>query len=127
MTNAVVFTNESGSAAVPLRGYAQDDNPSSLTYVGRVGVRPTFASSPLMTTQDQVNKAARTQLQRTLGVSDIVTLTVVPVHALGAGDVIRVTDPTVQIDSKYISDQFTVNLRAADGPMEVACRSQVIR
>jgi hypothetical protein len=80
-----------------------------------------------MTTQDQVNKAARTVLSRSLGVSDIVTLTVLPVHALDAADVVRAVDPAVQINDKYITDSFTVNLKATDGPMEVACRSQVIR
>lgn len=38
--NAVVFTGEATGSAPPVRGYAQDDNPNSKTYVGAIGLRP---------------------------------------------------------------------------------------
>jgi hypothetical protein len=126
--NAVVFTNEGANTATPVRGYAEDTNPESLTYAPRIGRRPKFAASPLITTVAQAQKAARTELQRTLGVSDVVTVHIQPNHALDAGDIIRVTDATLEINNKYIVDQFTVNLRASDGAaMDLQCRSQVIR
>ena len=126
MYNAVVFTGEGGSTS-PVRGYAQDDDPTSLTYVGRVGTRPYFASSPLVTTSAQAALAAKTTLQRILGVADTIAVPVVPNHALECGDVVHVTDPLQQIDADLIIDSFTVPLRASDGAMELTCRSRVMR
>lgn len=124
VTNVVVFTNE-GSQNAPVRGYAADLNPESLTYVGRIGVRPRFAASPILVTTDQANKAARTELQRHLGVSDTVSVTILPNPAHETGDVIRVTDPTVEIDSKYLIDSFNLTFKA--NALGLTCRTQVIR
>jgi hypothetical protein len=110
-----------------VRGYAQDDNPNSLTYVGRIGVRVYFDSSPLVTTQDGANLAARTTLQRILGISDTIVAPIIPNHALESGDVAHVIDPDQNIDRTVIVDSFPIPLRASDGTQELTCRSQVIR
>jgi hypothetical protein len=124
--NAVVYTGEGGTTA-PVRGYAQDDDPKSLTYVGRVGTRVYFGSSPLVTTTDQANKAAKTTLYRILGAADTIVVPVVPNPALETGDVIQVSDPQQQINLPLLIDSFSVPLRAADGEQQLTCRSQVIR
>jgi hypothetical protein len=124
--NAVVFTGES-AATTPVRGYAQDDDPNSLTFVGRVGVRPYFESSPLMKTVDACNAAARTRLRAILGTADTLIVPIIPNHALECGDVIHVIDPTQGIDTNVITDSFTIGMRASDGVQDVTCRSKVIR
>ena len=124
--NAVVYTGE-GSQDPPVRGYAQDDNPDSATYVGRVGIRPYFASSPLITTTDQATLAAHTRLLNILGIPDTITVPVIPNPALEVGDVITVTDPSQGIDYPVIIDSFPAALRASDGDQELICRSRAIR
>lgn len=125
--NAVVFTGEGGASTSIFRGYAEDDDPSSLSYVGRVGVRVLFASSPLITTQGQADRAARTRLNGILGISDTLTVPVIPNHALESGDVIHVVDSSQNLDQNVIVDSFPVPLRASDGVQELSCRSKVIR
>lgn len=124
--NAVVFTGEATDGP-PLRGYAQDDNPNSLTYVGKVGVRPYFASSPLMKTNAQCEKAAQTRLNNILGIPDTITVPIMPNHALESGDVIQVQDLSQDIDFPLIVDAFPVPMRVVDGEQVLSCRSQVIR
>lgn len=124
--NAVVFTGESGEG-VPFRGYAQDNDPASLTYVGRVGLRPAFQSSPLIRSAPQAEAAAKTALQRILGLSDTLVVPVVPNPCLESGDVLRVRDPQQGIDLAVIADAFGVPLRATDGEQTIQCRSRVIR
>jgi hypothetical protein len=124
MFNAVVFTSEGGSTA-PLRGYAQDDDPSSRTYVDRVGIRPYFASQPGLTTSDQCNQMALTWLRSILGIATELGVPIMPNHALESGDVIHVTDDQQGIDEAVIVDSFTVALRASAGPQLLTCRPRV--
>ena len=124
--NAVVFTGE-GSATPPVRGYAQDDNPDSSTYVGKVGLRPYFASSPLITTQHQAVLAAKTRLLNILGIPDTISVPVIPNPALESGDVIMVTDTSQGINFPVIIDSFSAALRASDGEQVLTCRPRVIR
>lgn len=126
--NAVVFTGESAqvNGVVP-RGYAEDDDPTSLTYVGSIGVRPYFDSSPLMTNQTMCDKAAATRLGTLLGTSDVLVIPAIPNHALESSDVIHIIDSAQKIDRNVIIDSFTVPLRAVDGTQELTCRSKVIR
>jgi len=123
--NAVVFTGE-GSAVPPVRGYAQDDNPDSSTYVGKVGLRPYFASSPLITTQHQAVLAAKTRLLNILGIPDTISVPVPPNPALESGDVIMVTDLSQGINFPVIIDSFPAALRASDGEQVLTCRPRVI-
>ena len=124
--NAVVFTGE-GAAQVPVRGYAQDDNPDSATYVGRVGLRPLFASSPLITTNAQAALAAKTRLRNVLGIPDTVSVPVPPNPALESGDVVVVTDTSQDLDIPVIVDSFPAAMRASDGEQVLTCRARVIR
>jgi len=123
---AVVFTGENGTTT-PVRGYAEDTDPNSLTYAARVGVRPYFESSPLITTQAQADLAARTTLRRILGVSDTIIVPIMPNYALESGDVIHVSDPQQGINFNLIADAFPLPFRAVDGTQSLACRSRVIR
>jgi hypothetical protein len=124
--NAVVYTGEGGSNP-NARGFAQDDNPASFTYVNRIGVRPVFMSSPVLKTNDACGKAARTHLQKILGVANTYTVTIMPNAAVEAGDVWLLVDESQNISEGVITDAFTVALRSSAGDMEVTCRANVIR
>jgi hypothetical protein len=126
--NAVIFTGEGGATGTtPFRGYAEDNDPKSLSYVARVGTRILFASSPLITTQSMADKAAKTRLSSILGIADTLTVPIIPNHALEVGDVIHVISPEQNIDEKVIIDSFSAPLRASDGAMELSCRARIIR
>lgn len=124
--NAVEFTGESPDGS-PVRGYAQDDNPLSLTYAGRIGVRPTFESSPLIRTAPQAQLAAETARNRILGLAGNILVPVIPNPALESGDVLRVIDPEQALDLALIVDSLDVPLRASDGAQTLTCRARVIR
>jgi hypothetical protein len=124
--NAVVYTSE-GSSNVPFRGYAEDTDPSSLTYVGAVGVRADFQSSPFIGSTAQANHAARTALNKQLGLADSIVIPIVPNPAHESGDVVAVADPDQDIGFPVIVDSFDVNLKASAGAMELTCRNRVIR
>jgi hypothetical protein len=124
MYNAVVFTSEATGAA-PVRGFALDTNPNSLTNSDRVGTHPYFASSPALITQDDLNKAARAQLQALLGLNNVFSVPIVPNHALDVDDVIWCTDPTIRLDAPLIIDETTIPMRASDGVQTLTCRSNV--
>jgi hypothetical protein len=126
MYNAVVFTGEPTDGTAPVRGYAQDDDPGSLTYVGRTGVRIYFASSPIIRTAAAANAAAKTTLLRILGLTDSLNVAVMPNHALECGDVIYLKDPQQGIDFPVLIDSFSPSLRASDGWMLLTCRNRVI-
>lgn len=124
--NAVIAKGDSPDSTVAApRGYAQDDNPASLTYVGDVGIFPYTYSSPLLNTTDKAAAAAKTILARELGLSDSIVVPIVPNPAHEVNDVIYVVDPSQDIDSVLIVDSFSVGLQASDGAMSIACRSQV--
>lgn len=124
--NCVVFTGEPPGLA-PSRGFVEDLDPASLTYAPRVGRRPVWQSSPLILNPTQAALAARTALNRVLGLADTIATPIVPNPCLESGDVIQVRDPQQGIDMALIADAFAVPLRAADGAQEITCRSRVLR
>lgn len=124
IVNVVVFTSED-LVSTAIRGEARDDDPTSLTYWQRVGEYPKFESSPLMRSTAQCELAARTMLNRLLGLADNIAVPVVPNPALDAGDVIWVSDGEA-INFPLIVDSFTTYLRASDGDQVIKTRSRVI-
>lgn len=123
--NAVVVTSEPQDGSAPLRGYAQNDDPTSVLYAPTVGVIPRFFSSPLITTTEQANKTAAT-LRQKLGLADVVGISTVVNPALESGDVlyVRATHPA-SLAAALIADTFSVPLRGA-GPQNVTTRARVI-
>lgn len=121
--NVVVFTGEDDFTGTAVRGVAEDNDPNSITYVGRVKRRPAFLSSPLVKTFPQAQLAAKTSLTRLIGVPDTTAVPVVPNPALELGDVIKVTDFTQGIDFPLITEAFPVG----GNSQEITTRSRVIR
>jgi hypothetical protein len=122
--NAIVYTGESPDGS-PVRGYAEDGDPESVSYVGRVGVHSAFESSPLIRTAGQAQLAADTALRRLLGIAENIVVPVIQNPALESGDVIRVVDPDQGLDLVLVADSFPVTL--PDGTQEITCRARVLR
>lgn len=90
MYNGVVVTAEGSNVARPKRGEAWDDDPGSPTYCdGPMGRVPLFYSSPLLTSQDDVDSAADTMLARVKRPLEQVSFSLVPNPALEAFDVVE--------------------------------------
>jgi hypothetical protein len=104
-------------------GYAQDDDPTSSTYVGALGIIPTFFDTPLVRTTAQADLAARTRLRNILGLVDAVTITGLVQPGLESGDVVHLTSTSRGIDTRLVVDSFTVPL--AGGDQSVVCRARV--
>lgn len=120
----VVYTGETTSIALPVRGEAFDDDPLSPTYVkGPFGEVTYFASSSFVTTKEQAEAAARRQLAKSVGFYErIETISIVhPAHELG--DVIRISRPESRIDSLYAVDKLTIPMVHSRG-MNLSTRSR---
>lgn len=120
--NAVATTGESADGTVVASGYAQDDDPASLTYVGRVGTFVEFFSSPLFLNNDMANAGARTYLRSKLGISDTTFITSLVDPTLDVDDVLRIQDPITGRVRYLVADDFPIGLRAA-ASMPIDCRS----
>jgi hypothetical protein len=124
VVNAVLATSSAPDLAVPVSGYAQDDDPSSPTYAGAIGVIPDFWSSPLLQTAAQATLAAQTRLRNVVGLSDATAVAALVDPGLEAGDVIQVTSTSRGIDTRLIVDSFSVPLRASES-QTLTCRASV--
>lgn len=124
--NVVITIGETNDGTTtPARGEAFDDNPASLTYVGKVGRNAGFYSSPLFTKDGSAQLAANTILRRDAGISDTIIVSSVPNPALTSGDVVYAQDVQQQIDKFVIVDGFEVGLRS-DAHQDLDCRGQML-
>lgn len=109
--NAVVATGESTANAAPARGVAYDtDSASPTQYGGRFGRRPGFISSPLYTTDAQAHLAARTHLQKVVGIAESLTIPASTHPGLEPGNPVRVVRPNLGLDTIQAVDGFNVPL-----------------
>jgi hypothetical protein len=122
----VVASGEGTGVATPLRSVVWDTDPSSPTYyLGPAGMVPYFYSSPLLTTQASCDAAAATLLSSVTGKSEQVgwTQVVNPMH--DAWDVVDITHPDGSVH-RYLLDQITMPLSAADPMSATARETQVV-
>lgn len=116
----------------PIRKIADDDDPDSPTYVGDppgsgdFGLRPYFLTSQLITVADQGQDAADGLLEQVSGVVEDVNFDAIVNPAHDGGDVIRVTDGEVGIDTRYSLSALTVPMRVAD-PMPAITRKRRVQ
>jgi hypothetical protein len=123
--NAVVVTSSAADLTTVVSGYAQDDDPASLTYVGALGVIPEFFDSPLIRTAAQADLAARTRLRSIVGLSDATAIVALVQPGLESGDVIYVRSSAPDIDTRLIVDSFSVPLRVGES-QTLTCRAKVV-
>lgn len=93
--NAVVARGEQTADRAPLQAVAYDSDPASPTrWDGPFGRKPTFYSSPLLTTLAQCQNTALSLLQGIVrGRDRLVTVQAVPNPALEPGDIITAKTP----------------------------------
>jgi hypothetical protein len=123
--NVVVVRGEGPANALPRRGYAEDTNPNSATYVGGPfgrRVAPPI-TTPLVTSTAQANAYAAAELRKILGLAEQVTLSTIPQPQLEPGDVVDVQRRRIGVDMRYIIDSVSVPLEPS-GRSVVQCRSR---
>jgi Putative phage tail protein len=122
--NDIVVIGASTSSANAVSAEAFDNDPASHTYVlgpfGRVSQRLTF---PQITTQSAAQAAANAALYNSLGGSDQVTITCVPMPALEPGDIVKINVSDVRVNGTYMINSMTTSLSPAD-PQELVCFRQ---
>lgn len=125
MFNGIVATGEGGDTENPVRGVAVDVGPNSPTrWGGRFGRVPMFYNSPLLTTNLQAAKAARSLLRRHIGMPYQVDFGAVPNPALRPRDVVRVVHKDGSRE-KHIVESCTIPL-SADAEMSATTREQTL-
>lgn len=122
--NYVVVRGESTSVKNPVSAVAYDNDPSSPTYIyGAYGQHTEYVTMPQVLTADQAQAAANAILYSSLGASDTVTLTGVPMPALEPGDPVRVLSSDVKANGVYVINSLTTPLSQAEA-QEITCFRQ---
>lgn len=113
--NYVVVKGASTSSVNPVTAFAFDNNPSSSTYVdGPFGVVSAVVTMSQIITQTDVQAAADTFLNNSLGAAEKVVLTCVPMPALEPGDIVTVNVPDVKAGGTYLVNEMTTPLSPAE-------------
>lgn len=122
--NAVIAEGEGPDTDNPVRAVAVDASPESPTYWhGPFGKVPRSYSSPFITTTAQAQSAARSMLQRVLGLPSQVDFDAVPNPALEPEDPVLLVSPT---DARtHILERISLPLTNDGGPIKAATREQV--
>lgn len=119
--NGVIATGEGTDVAVPVRGEAWDEDEASPTYrYGPMGQVPMFYSSPLLTTQAQVDSAALTRLAKVRGRTESMGWTMLVNPAQETLDVIELVT-TDGASRRFMLDQLTIPLSVSE-PMSATAR-----
>lgn len=115
VVNIIVATGEATDDRAPARGVARDDNPQSPTYwQGPFGPVPDFYSSPLLINDAMASKAARTILDRRLGLHYSVDLSAVPNPAFEVGESYLVSYDNEAGTEVHVMDEVEIGLSATD-------------
>jgi|SRR3982751_5192691 len=113
VVNIIVATGEATEERAPVRGVARDDNPLSPTYwQGPFGPVPDYYSSPLLVNDAMCAKAARTILDKRLGLHYSVDLSAVPNPAFEVGESVLVSyDDQAGVET-HVMDSIDIGLGA---------------
>lgn len=124
--NGIIVSGEGSDVETPVRGEAWDDNPASPTYyLGPLGKRPRFYSSPLITTESQAETVAEEMKAGILGRVQKLSWEHVPHVGLKPLDVVAVESADGSLPT-YILDALTIPLEIA-GKMSAEAREIVVR
>lgn len=122
--NRVVVIAEGSQVASPIRAVAQDDDPTSPTYVlGPYGTVTTELRSSMITSQEQADEAAQAYLRRVKGLTEAVDLSFIPMPALEPGHIVIVTRGRSKVAGQFLIDTLSIPLGATQLARAV-CRRQ---
>lgn len=120
--NDFIVSGTGTGVTPPVRGEAEDTDPTSPTYVsGLYGDVPLFTSSSLVTTAGSAATAAANLLAAQKGALSRMKLTVVPNPGHDCDDVITVKRARINVDGNYVVDQVRHTL-GHGGATELTCR-----
>lgn len=121
--NGVVVTGEGTNVRPPVRAVAFDEDPSSPTYrYGAFGERPTFISSPVVTSAAEAGVVAVAELAKLKGAEENVDWSQIADPSLDAGDVIEVQNTGTRLSRVMVLDKVRVPLQAS-GAMQATART----
>lgn len=124
-TYSGVIAIASGTKMVtPYRAVAYDENVTSPTYyLGPFGKRVRVYSSSSITSQASASLMAKSQLQKTLGLAEVVTWDQIPDTSLDVGDVVTLKYPDISLNKAYRIDRLEIPLDVS-GFMSVTARER---
>lgn len=115
--NGVIVVAEDTDLPRPLRAEAWDTNPNSPTYydpqypeLSVFGAVPFFMTVQYATQQSQVDRAARGNLEKRVGILENVQFTSIANFAHESGDVIQIERPELNVTGRFVLDVFTHSL-----------------
>lgn len=123
--NVAVVTGETTDNSAAVRAVAEDNNPNSPTYVGRIGRVPIFYVSKFIRTQSQCQSAADALLRRKQGVTENIKFTGLVNASHEASDIVQLRDDKIKVDALQVLDSFDIPLGYADS-MTVSTRKRRI-
>ncbi|HUO38930.1 MAG TPA: hypothetical protein VMU34_14345, partial [Mycobacterium sp.] len=122
--NDIVVLTSGTSVSTPLRSQARDTNTGSPTYyLGAYGDVPNVITTSAITTQAAGDAMAAAQLLLAAGLSDTVTVDMVPNAALDIDDVVTLTDNRISLSGNYVVQSFQLPLHAS-ATQQVVFRKQ---
>jgi hypothetical protein len=126
LRNGCIVTGEGTSLVKPVRSDAWDvDEASPTYYLGPFGKRPSFYSSPLITTTAKAASVATKRLRLQLGTQEAMSWTAVPNPAHEAFDVVQVTRQRAGVNAVYVLDSFSIGLSPSD-TMQAQARARQV-
>jgi hypothetical protein len=121
--NGVVVSGEGTNVTTLVRVVQFDEDPASPTYrYGAFGERPTFISSPLVTTEADAVAVATAQLSKLKGAEENVEWNQICDPSLDAGDVVQISNTGTRLDKIVVLDKVTIPLSPA-GAMKATART----
>lgn len=124
VVNYVIVRGESTSSKNPVSAFAFDNDPQSLTYVGRIGKRVKRYTFPLIQTKEDAQAAANAILFNSLGAANTVTLTMMPHPCLEPGDAVKVSVADINVAGTYVVQQVLPMPVSPNDPMRLVCYRQ---
>jgi len=113
--NGVVVTAEGSKTKPPLRVAAFDEDPASPTYrYGPFGDRPTFISSPTITSVAMASTVAVAQLAKVKGAEENVDWSQICDPSIDAEDVISIENTGTRLSKIMMIDKVTIPLDPKD-------------
>jgi hypothetical protein len=122
--NYVVVRGESTSSRNPVVAAVFDDDPSSLTYIGRIEKRVRRYTFPWIKTEEQAEATAKAILYNSLGASNTVELTMMPNPRLQPGMAVKLNVPDVAVAGIYVINQIAPHPISPGQSMRLVCFRQ---
>lgn len=125
--NGVVVSGEGSGVKPPVRAVVFDEDPASPTYrYGEFGSRPTFISSPVVTTVSEATQVAVAELAKLKGAEENVDWGQIVDPSLDAGDVVSVQNTGTRLERVMVLDKVVIPLKTTEAMQATARTVRVL-